>query len=292
MILTNIQKYSIHDGDGIRTTFFFKGCPLSCAWCHNPETQKKEPELMADPEKCTGCGACSRVCPTGAAPGNCNSPCGRCTTVCPLDLRKIAGQDYTENELLRIALRDRMFYENSGGGVTFSGGEVLCGEIGEVLSFARNLKKEEISLYIDTCGACPEENIDAILPFADVFLYDIKCIDPALHRKYTGADNTLILRNLRHISGKGAVIDIRIPVIPGVSGSVEEMTSIARFLRENEIHTRRVHLLPYHSTGNGKYLRLGRKVPDAALRVPEADEMAAYERIFRAAGFPDVRQGG
>ena len=193
---------------------------------------------------------------------------------------------------MKIALRDRMFYENSGGGVTFSGGEVLCGDIGEILSLARRLKKEEISLYIDTCGACPEENISAILPFADVFLYDIKCIDPELHRKYTGADNRLILENLKYISRRGAVIDIRIPVIPGVSGSIDEMTSIARFLKENAIRTRRIHLLPYHSTETGKYIRLGRDVPDDTLRVPEKAEMDRYEEIFRTEGFPDVRQGG
>lgn len=292
MILTNIQKYSIHDGDGIRTTFFFKGCPLSCVWCHNPETQRKNPELMTDPEKCTSCGACSRVCQSGAAPGSCTDPCGRCIPVCPLDLRKVAGKSYTEEELVRIALRDQPFYENSGGGVTFSGGEVLCQNKEELVSLAKHLKREGISLYIDTCGECAREQFDAILPYADAFLYDIKCIDPALHRKYTGADNSRILDNLKYISRKGAVIDIRIPVIPGVSGSIREMTAAAEFLIGNDIHVRRIHLLPYHSTGNNKYARLGRGIPDESLRIPDPEELSAYIDIFREAGFKDVRRGG
>lgn len=292
MILTNIQKYSIHDGDGIRTTFFFKGCPLSCIWCHNPETQNYRPELMTDPEKCTGCGACSRVCPEGCAPGVCRTACGRCTEVCPLDLRKIAGREYDEDELVRIALRDQMFYENSGGGVTFSGGEALSGDIDGVVSLAARLRREGISVYLDTCGACPRENFEAILPYADAFLYDIKCMDARKHRQYTGADNRLILDNLCYISGRGAVIDIRIPVIRGVSGTDDEMAAIAKFLKESGIRVRRVHLLPYHNTGNGKYIRLGRSVPDESLAPPTAEELRRYEKIFRESGFAEIRQGG
>ncbi len=326
--ITSLQKYSIHDGDGIRTTVFFKGCPLKCAWCHNPETQGFGKELLDHPEKCTGCGACVKVCPKGAvsllnkagaddgaesaagagtADGSAHedgktgtaetdrnlcAACGKCTLFCPEGLREIAGREMAVKELLKELLKDRIFYEDSGGGVTFSGGEVLAGNMKEVISLAAALKKEGISLYIDTCGEAPWENFEAILPYADAFLYDLKFVDFEKHRQYTGVGNFRILGNLKRLSDCGAVIDLRIPLVRGVNGTKEEIGAMTAYLLEQKICPRRVHLLPYHNTGMAKYSRMGRKYDGEDFSPPTEEELTEYEEMFRAAGFRDVRRGG
>ncbi len=295
MRITAIQKYSIHDGDGIRTTVFFKGCPLRCMWCHNPETQHFKKELMDNPEKCTACGACEAVCPEGAVtlrmpePGvppaavtdrsKCTA-CGTCTLVCPEALREIAGKEMSKAELLKLLLRDRIFYEESGGGVTFSGGEVLAGRDEEIFALAAELKGEGISLCIDTCGEAPWENFERILPYADVFLYDLKAVTPALHRQYTGVGNERILSNLERLSASGAVIDIRIPLIREVNGTDGEIAAMAAYLKEHGIRYRRVDLLPYHNTGMSKYARLGRLYGGADFSPPAGEELERWRQIL------------
>ena len=182
-LVTNIQKYSIHDGDGIRTTVFFKGCPLKCEWCHNPETQRFERELQCDKEKCVGCGTCAKVCPNDAITMVDGKPeldkekcqlCGKCDNFCPQGIREIVGQEYPVKELVKELMKDRMFYEQSGGGVTLSGGEVMAMSTDYILQIAKALKKEEISLTIDTCGFVSYDKFEAILPYVNTFLYDIK----------------------------------------------------------------------------------------------------------------------
>ena len=173
--ITNIQKFSIHDGDGIRTTVFFKGCPLKCEWCHNPETQRFEREMQVDREKCTGCGTCQAVCPAGAVHMEDGQPvldaaactlCGKCVNFCPAGLREIVGQEYPVRELVRELMKDQMFYEESGGGVTFSGGEVMAMDMDFVLAVARELKKQGVTLTIDTCGYVPYERFQMLLPLS------------------------------------------------------------------------------------------------------------------------------
>ena len=190
-LITNIQKYSIHDGDGIRTTVFFKGCPLKCVWCHNPETQRFEQEIQYDAEKCTGCGVCAKVCPNGAVTMEDGRPkldkklcklCGKCENFCTQGIREIVGQEYPVKTLVKELMKDLMFYEQSGGGVTLSGGEVMAMSTDYVLAIAKALKKEEVSLTIDTCGYVPYEKFEAILPYVDTFLYDVKVMDPELHK--------------------------------------------------------------------------------------------------------------
>lgn len=300
-LITNIQRYSIHDGDGIRTTVFFKGCPLRCVWCHNPETQHKSRELLCNGEKCTGCGACASVClqkaisvKNGKAQTDrklCTA-CGACAEVCVLNLREIAGRDYTVKELVNELLKDQIFYEESGGGVTFSGGEVMAMDMDYILEAAKELKRQGIPLAIDTCGYVPYERFQKILPYTDVFLYDVKVMDEELHKKYTGVDNRLILENLVRLAHDGAGICVRIPTVKEVNGNEQNMKKIIAFLQEHDIHPIQINLLPYHDTGSGKYRKLDMAYKGTDLHAPDKEEMETLTDLFINAGFKNTKTGG
>ena len=300
--VTNIQKYSIHDGDGIRTTVFFKGCHLRCQWCHNPETQSFEKELQVDVPKCTGCGRCAAVCPEGAISispegksvtdrGKC-VVCGKCEAACLGNFRTVVGRDYSVDELAKICMQDLMFYEESGGGVTLSGGEVMAMDTDYILRLVRRLHREGIRIAIDTCGQAPYGNFEAILPYVDTWLYDIKVIDDGKHKKYMGTGNRLILDNLVKLAAAGAKIYIRIPTVMEVNGDRESMAAIIGFLKDNDIRPLQVNLLPYHSTGSHKYGKLGMDYPGAALTAPADEEMQSFVRQWNEAGYGNVKIGG
>ena len=300
-LITNIQRYSIHDGDGIRTTVFFKGCPLRCVWCHNPETQHKSRELLCNGEKCTGCGACASVClqkaisvKNGKAQTDrklCTA-CGACAEVCVLNLREIAGRDYTVKELVNELLKDQIFYEESGGGVTFSGGEVMAMDMDYILEAAKELKRQGIPLAIDTCGYVPYERFQKILPYTDVFLYDVKVMDEKLHKKYTGVDNRMILENLVRLAHDGAGICVRIPTVKEVNGNEQNMKEIIAFLQEHDIHPTQINLLPYHDTGSGNYRPLDMTHQGTDLHAPDKEEMETLTDLFINAGFKNTKTGG
>ena len=303
--ITNIQKYSIHDGDGIRTTVFFKGCPLKCRWCHNPETQRFHRQLLIDREKCTGCGACIPACPNKAIelsenkesiksatdPSKC-TVCGNCTTYCLSNIRETAGKEYTVRELVKELMKDEMFYEESGGGVTLSGGEVMCMDMEYIESLIKALHRKGISVTIDTCGFAPYDNFKRILPYTDTFLYDIKAIDASRHKEFTGVDNDLILSNLERLSAEGARIYIRIPVIKGVNADRESLRGIAEWLKGHRINAVQVNLLPYHNTGSNKYSRLGTVYKGDVFETPTKEEMEHFVELFCAAGFQNTKIGG
>ena len=300
--ITNIQKFSIHDGDGIRTTVFFKGCPLKCEWCHNPETQRFEKEMQVDREKCTGCGTCASVCPNGAVrmtedhrpswdPKACTF-CGKCENFCPAGVREIVGREYTVKELTKELMKDQMFYEESGGGVTFSGGEVMSMDMDFILAMAKELKRQDVTLTIDTCGYVPYERFEKLLPYVNTFLYDVKVMDPELHKKYMGTDNKLILENLIRLSQDGARIYIRIPTIKEVNGNEENMKETIAFLKQHDIHPAGVNLLPYHDTGSGKYAKLDMEYKGTDLHAPDKEEMEALAALFVNAGFTNTKIGG
>lgn len=300
-LITDIQKYSIHDGDGIRTTVFFKGCRLKCVWCHNPETQNYKKELLSDEEKCVGCGACAAVCPNGAV-SMCDGKavtnrekcivCGKCIDVCNLNLREIAGDEYSVSDLVKELKKDEMFYEESGGGVTLSGGEVMTADMDYVEELVKKLHRMGISVMIDTCGQAPYGNFERILPYVDAFLYDIKTMDNEIHKRYMGAGNEVILGNLEKLSQAGARIYIRIPTIKEVNGNEEAMKAIISWLQEKNIHAAKVNLLPYHNTGSGKYPKVGMCYEGNDLHAPGKEEMNHFVELFQQAGYHNVKIGG
>lgn len=300
-LVTNIQKYSIHDGDGIRTSVFFKGCPLKCAWCHNPETQSFKKQILTNREKCTGCMSCVLACPNEAIRmeegkavtdrKKCTG-CGKCVTYCLNNIREVAGKEYSIKELVKELKKDEMFYEESGGGVTLSGGEVMCMDMDYIEALVKALHKQGITVTIDTCGFAPYENFQRILPYIDTILYDIKAMDNEVHKKFVGVDNTLILENLKKLSDDHARIYIRIPTIGGVNADDASMKAIIEWLVSNKIKVAKVNLLPYHNTGSSKYGRLEVAYDGIELATPTNEEMEHFVTLFKEAGFLNTKIGG
>lgn len=293
-LVTDIQKYSIHDGEGIRTTIFFKGCPLSCIWCHNPETQEYGQQFMWNQEKCAGCGECAAACPSGAVSMDGHRPvtdenkCGICHTCeeyCLQNVREFAGREYTVEELAAEAVKDQPFYEQSHGGVTLSGGEVLARDMDFVERLMLELTKRGIRVNVDTCGYIPWKNIERIIPYTDTFLYDIKLMDSRLHQEMTGVGNEEILENLIRLSKSKAAIWIRIPVVGGVNDTDRNMEETLEFLSSHAISPKWIHLLPYHNTGSGKYPRLGQKYQGRDLTTPKGSRMQELLDMCLARGY-------
>ncbi len=298
--VVSVQKYCVHDGNGIRTTIFFKGCPLSCQWCHNPESQHFRPQLMFYPERCRGCGACAEVCPekcifmesgkSGTYREKC-SACGLCADVCPYGAREIAGTMRSIDELVKSAEQDKMFYEASGGGITLSGGEATQQDKAFLLELLRRLKQKGCNIVVDTCGFAPYEVFESIMPYVDSFLYDIKLMDPIKHKQYTGQSNELILSNLKRLSDAGAHLHIRIPVIDGINSTDHEIDRMISFIREN-LHVEKISLLPYHTTGRDKRRYLEAKDAETDFKTPDDRRLAEIVEKFRLAGFADIGIGG
>lgn len=272
-VIFNIEHSSFVDGPGIRTTVFFKGCNLRCAWCHNPESQSFLPQMMIYKEKCVSCGRCKEKCPNGLE--NCTL-CGACALYCPADARRIKGKNYTVEEVLDEVLSDAPFYESSGGGATFSGGECML-QIDFLAEMLKKCKENSIHTAVDTAGHVPYESFEKILDLTDIFLYDVKCFDSEKHKKYTGVGNELILENLARLLRTGKRIWVRIPIITGVNDSVDEMLAIKNFFDERG-HPEKIELLPYHSMGEHKYAAIGRKAH--IFSVPSEEKMAELKRVF------------
>ena len=249
-IIFDIKQLAIYDGPGLRTTIFFKGCPLRCRWCHNPEGLSPRPELMVSPNGCTHCGQCAAVCPH---PDQCNA-CGRCVRACPLHLRRIAGTAYTAEELASRLLRDRDILIENGGGITLSGGEPTMQP-----AFALELLERTSALHraMETCGFCPPDVFQQFLQHLDFVLMDIKFVDPALHKAWTGNDNAPILRNLEQLKRSPLPFVIRVPLIPGVNDTPENLNATAELL-EDAPGLQYAELLPYHQTAGAKYEMLRR----------------------------------
>lgn len=271
--LFDISRASYVDGPGIRTTVFFKGCNLRCAWCHNPESQAGGRELLFYKNKCTGCGKCKEKCPRGS--GGCTL-CGRCAFFCPVDAREISGREYTVGEVMGEILKDASLYRRSGGGVTFSGGECML-QIDFLEEILRECKKNGIHTAVDTAGCVPFALFERVMSLTDLFLYDVKCMDGEKHRRFTGADNRLILENLAALLARDASVWIRIPVIEEVNATTEEMTQIREFLSSHG-HPARVELLPYHAMGEHKYAALGRHA--VRFTPPSEEKMNELRAVF------------
>ncbi len=281
-LIFDIQHFSVHDGAGIRTTVFFKGCPLKCRWCSNPESQSFLPELMYNPAKCIGCGACIPKCPQKAIRiedgrilfdfGRCDQ-CGACVDECYAEARTIKGREMSVQEVFDEIKKDMIFYSNSGGGVTCSGGEPLAQP--EFLSSLLKMCKEsgEMNTAIETCGCVPWKNVEMCSPYIDEFLYDIKHIDPEKHMEYTGGSNSQIMENCRRLAAMGKSIIIRVPVIPTFNAYPEVICAIADFAKE--IGVKEINLLPYHRYAAGKYKLLMREYWDPGVS-KESQEHLEY----------------
>lgn len=269
----DIQRNSFVDGPGIRTTVFFKGCNLDCKWCHNPESKSHDTQMMFYKDKCTGCGKCAEVCPNKLE--SCDF-CGKCTVFCPSDARKVCGREITANDLIKELVKDKMFYETSGGGVTFSGGECML-QIDFLEEILRLCKENGLHTAVDTAGNVPYEYFERILPYTDLFLYDVKCFDEALHKEGTGVSNKRILENLKMLSDKtDAQIIVRIPVMKGFNGNIEEMKKISGYL--SGLRISKTELLPYHKMGEHKYDALN--MTGVTYEVPTDDEMACFKKLL------------
>ena len=298
----NIQRFSLHDGPGIRTTVFVKGCPLSCAWCHNPESIDPRQEPMLAEYRCVGCELCTPVCPenlTGRLdlengahrPNKTCQRCGECAEACPSGARELLGENWSADALLKELRSDAIYHGESGGGITFSGGEPLTpGNAPFVLECLEALAAESVNTAVDTCGYVPTDALLGAAGVTDLILYDLKILDAERHTRATGRDNTLILRNLEALLKTDCTVWVRIPLIPGHTADEANLNALAQFL-QGQASPPPVYLLPYHAAGRNKYTRLGRssELPDTP--VLTAEEVESRAELLRSRGL-QVHVGG
>lgn len=293
-LLMDVKKFAVHDGPGIRTTLFLKGCSLKCAWCHNPEGISARPEMAYYAHKCINCLECARVCPRGAHAvsdgkhqflrDKCAS-CALCEEACLGEAMKRFGREISAHEGAEILLEDRAFYEQSGGGVTVSGGEPLL-QSGYVKELFALIKREGVHTAVDTCGNVDWAAFERVLPVTDMFLYDIKHIDPDAHRRLTGADNSRILNNLRRLSDAGARIEMRMPLVPGANDDEGTLRGIGEAL--GALNIERMKVLPYHSMARSKYLALGMEDTMPRVDSPSDDDISRAVKLLISYGINAV----
>lgn len=290
-LIFDIKKFAVHDGPGIRTTVFLKGCPLNCWWCHNPESINPEPELVLFENKCIGCGECFKVCPNNAHEilddgtrvyhrDRCVL-CGKCVEFCYAEALVMEGKEVTVEEVMEELRKDIPFYENSGGGITLSGGEPMF-QHEFALAIFKQCKTEGLHTALDTSGHASWKTYEKVLPYVDLVLYDLKHIDPVAHKKYTCVSNKLILENLVKVGESGVPIEIRMPIIPTVNDKKEDIEGAAKFL--SNLNITRVELLAYHKLGESKFERLEREYKLKELQPPEKEQMNEIAEWIRSYG--------
>lgn len=296
-LIFNIQKYSLHDGPGIRTTVFLKGCPLRCGWCHNPESRSPEPEISWSQARCIGCGECWEVCPraSGQRPESAAIDrqqcirCGQCVAACVTGSRELVGRQRTVSDVLAEILQDRVFYDESSGGVTLSGGEPLMQPefAAELLAACR---AEGLHTAVDTCGYGRRDDLLTLATWTDLFLYDLKILDDSRHRQYTGVSNVVILENLQALCERGAKVWIRVPVIPGFNDDPRDVEATAAWVASLG-SVQRVHLIPYHALGTNKAERVGLTPGMTDISPPSEERLKTLAERVRAFGLA-VKIGG
>lgn len=296
-LIFDIQRFSLHDGPGIRTLVFMKGCPLACAWCSNPESQKARPEVMYFEDKCIGCYGCIAACPNSEilkqkwplALDECEG-CGNCVAACFAEARQLAGRRVTIDELLEAVLRDVVFYDESGGGVTVGGGEPTL-QADFVARFLDRCQRRGLHTAIETCGFASWKVFNDLLQHVDLLLLDIKHMDPQRHKALTGVDNERIIDNARRASAGGQDMIIRLPLIPGYNDNADQLSQLGRFIRDELHRVRRIDILPYHSTGASKSMRLGKTYGLNGVSPSSPAEINAVRKILQSYGL-EVKIGG
>ena len=295
----DIQRCSLHDGPGIRTTVFLKGCPLRCLWCHNPESMDSRPQLAFTASRCIGCRECLRACPNGVHAivegkrvinrGLCQR-CGRCVEVCHSEALELMGREMALEEVLAEVARDQAFYASSGGGVTLSGGEPLL-QPEFATAFLQACRRQGLHTVLDTSGYAPWESLLAVAREADLVLFDLKHTDDARHRELTSVSNRVILDNLARLASEQIDLRVRAPVIPGCNDEEDNYRTMAAYLGRLDVRTLRVDLLPYHQLGSVKHSRLGTEYGLHNVKPPTSERLESLASILRTGGF-QVQVGG
>ncbi len=278
-LIFDIKRFSLHDGPGIRTTIFFKGCPLSCVWCQNPESISCKPQILFYPSRCLHCGACVAVCPNNKLDASNCKLCGACTEACYSQARVIAGKSISLQQLLKTIEKDKVFYNESNGGVTFSGGEPM-----QQIDFLREVLKycsaNNINTAVDTSGYTEWANFESILNLTNLFLFDIKHLNNSIHKKYTGVENTLILNNLKKLADSETNIVIRIPLVDGFNDNTAYFKQVAEFIY-NLPGTQRVEILACHNFAEAKYLAMNKQMQYLK---PNERKLEEFKKILGSVG--------
>jgi len=291
----SIERCSLHDGPGLRTTVFLKGCPLSCLWCHNPESQSFKQELFFLDEKCTNCGACGNICANHSINktheinrADCNA-CGKCVKICPQSAIEIKGTAMSAQEVIDVVLKDVRYYKHSGGGITISGGEPLA-QLDFTLALLRMAKENEIHTCIETSGYAPTNDLLSLVPYVDLFLFDFKVTGDDEHKKFTGVSQDLIMNNLQALNDAGAKIIIRCPIIPTYNDTDVHFNSIATTANTmpNIIE---VNIMPYHPMGSSKALRIGQEYPIPDIGFPTDEQKNNWLKTVEGKTDVDVKLG-